>query len=245
MFAAFLITLREVIEATLIVATILGVCTKIHENLGTAVIWAATISAVLGSIGILGVAGMVGVQMHTLYTKREPYIEGFLMITSAIFITWAVFFLHTFFAQTKGKLLKKTHSTISQGGRWGLFLLVFLAVFREGFEVMLFLSTTLFTSSPITVWEGCALGFIAGLGVAYLFYKTTIRVPLALLYQTSSLLLIGFGGYLITSGIQEFMEVHIVPSNSLLYLIPFAYLISMILYIFKNKLKHLKQVYLF
>ena len=122
MFASFLITLREVIEASLIVATILGILTKLHQKKGVRTVWVATSAAAGVSIAILGAASVFGVKIQEVYSgKIEEFIEGILMATSAVFITWAVFFLHKYFAQYKAHLLVKIRTSLEQEEQKGLF----------------------------------------------------------------------------------------------------------------------------
>ena len=170
MLPAFLITFREVIEASLIVATILGILVKLKQTKGIKTVWLATALAVLVSILLLGLGSLFGLKMQELYTgKAEEFIEGVLMFTSAIFITWAVFFLHTYFSSHKAHLLRKVKQTVKEQEQKGLFILVFTAVFREGFEIVLFLSTIYFSSNPQQIFTGFAGGLIGGLLISFIF----------------------------------------------------------------------------
>src|SRR3989344_3077367 len=139
MLAALLITFREVIEATLIVATVLGILTKLRQTKSIKTVWLATLAATVVSILLLVGGSLLGLRIHQLYTgKTEELFEGIMMFTSAVFITWAVFWLHKYFARHKLALLQKVKSTIETEKQTGLFILVFTAVFREGFEIVLF-----------------------------------------------------------------------------------------------------------
>ena len=149
MLPSFLITIREVIEASLIVATILGILVKLGMKNKIRTVWYATASALGLCLLLLAAASIAGLRIQELYTGRtEELIEGVLMIISALFITWAVFFLHKYFAQYKTHLLSKIKSSVEMGKQSGLFMLVFTAVFREGFEIVLFLSTIYLSSNP-------------------------------------------------------------------------------------------------
>ena len=106
MLPAFLITFREVIEASLIVATILGILTKLGHTKSIKTVWLGTLAAIIVSTSILGLGSILGIKAHELYIgKAEPTIEGMFMILSAMFITWAVFFLHTYFGHKKVLML--------------------------------------------------------------------------------------------------------------------------------------------
>lgn len=212
MLPAFLITLREVIEAALIVATILGILVKLRQKKGIKTVWLATSAAAGVSILLLALGSLAGLKVQELYSgKIEELAEGTLMVTSAIFITWAVFFLHKYFARYKVKLLQKVKSTIESRERRGLFVLVFTAVFREGFEIVLFLSTIYFSSQPQEIFLGFLGGTIAALLLSFGLFSATLRLPVFYAFRTTSILLILFAAGLLARGVHEFTEVGLLP----------------------------------
>jgi high-affinity iron transporter len=212
MLPAFLITFREVIEASLIVATILGILVKLNQTKGIKTVWLATGTATLLSILLLGLGSLFGIKVQEVYSgKTEEFIEGILMVLSAIFITWAVFFLHKYFSNYKVKLLKKVKETVEKEEQKGLFVLVFTAVFREGFEIVLFLSTIYFSSNPQEIFTGFSGGMIAGLLVSVAFFTATLRMPIYYAFRVTSALLILFAAGLLSRGIHEFSEVGFIP----------------------------------
>lgn len=212
MLPAFLITLREVIEATLIVATVLGVLYKLGHTDSVKTVWKATGLAVLTSIILLVGGSLLGFKMQELYTGRvEETAEGILMIVSAIFITWAVFFLHNYFGRHKVQLLQKVKETMETQEEKGIFILVFTAVFREGFEIVLFLSTVYFSSDPLHVLTGFAGGLVAGLLISLAFLSATLKMPVYYAFRATSILLILFAAGLLARGVHEFAEIGLVP----------------------------------
>ena len=212
MLPAFLITFREVIEASLIVATILGILVKLNQKKGIKTVWYATGLAAFMSILFLALGSFFGLKMQELYSgKVEELIEGIFMITSAVFITWAVFFLHKYFSKYKIHLLKKIKETVEKEEQKGLFILVFTAVFREGFEIVLFLSTIYFSSNPQNIFAGFMGGLAGGLVVSLGLFGATLRMPVYLAFRATSILLILFAGGLLVHGIHEFAEVGLLP----------------------------------
>lgn len=214
MLPSFLITLREVIEATLIVATILGILVKLNQKKSIKTVWMATISAIAVSVLLLTFGSLAGLRIQELYSgKTEKIVEGVLMVISAGFITWAVFFLHKYFAQHKTHLLTKIKSTVetNSADQKGIFVLVFTAVLREGFEIVLFLSTIYFSSNPIAIFSGFAGGILVGIFVSYLFFSTSLRLPVYYAFRTTSVLLILFASGLLSHGIHEFHEAGFYP----------------------------------
>ena len=212
MIPSFLITLREVIEASLIVATILGILTKLNQQKGIRTVWIATSAAALASVLLLGLGSMFGIKIQEIYSgKTEEFIEGIFMVLSAVFITWAVFFLHKYFAQYKTHLLVKIRETVEYNEHKALFWLAFTAVFREGFEIVLFLSTIFFSSSPQAIFTGFSGGMIGGLLISFSLFKATLKLPIILAFRATSALLILFAAGLFARGIHEFAEAGVIP----------------------------------
>lgn len=212
MLPSFLITFREVIEASLIVATILGILVKLNQRRGIKTVWYATGLAALVSIILLGLGSLLGIKVQEIYSgKTEGLIEGLLMVTSAVFITWAVFFLHKYFGRYKAHLLQKIRSIVEREEQRGLFVLVFTAVFREGIEIVLFLSTIYFSSNPQSIFTGFAAGVLGALIISFGLFTATLRLPVFYAFRTTSLLLILFAAGLLARGIHEFAEIGILP----------------------------------
>lgn len=212
MLPAFLITFREVIEASLIVATILGILIKLKQTKGIRTVWMATAAAALVGVLLLGIGSLLGLKIQEIYSgKIEEFIEGLLMSISAIFITWAVFFLHKYFSTYKVHLLQKVKETVQKGEQKGLFILVFTAVFREGFEVVLFLSTIYFSSNPQSIFTGFVGGIAGGVLVSGALLGATLKMPVYWAFRATSALLILFAGGLLVHGIHEFAEAGVLP----------------------------------
>lgn len=212
MIATFLITLREVIEASLIVATILGILIRLRQFRGVRTVWLATGAAAAVSTLLLMLGSVMGIRIQELYSgKLEEFIEGILMMVSACFMTWAVFFLHHYFGRYKTRLLVTIRKTAEQQELNGLFWLAFTAVLREGFEIVLFLSAIFFSSNPSDIFTGFAGGVLGGLLISFGLFAATLRLPVVYAFRTTSILLILFAGGLFARGIHEFTETGIIP----------------------------------
>ncbi|MFZ2206508.1 MAG: FTR1 family protein [Microgenomates group bacterium] len=222
MFPSFLITFREVVEAAFIVATLLGIVTNLKLSYARRTVWQATASAAILSITFVGIASIFGLKLQNLYVGSiEQITEGVLMFTSTIFITWAVFFLHKFFSQQKGLLLQKVKKTVEKQEIGGLFILVFTAVFREGFEIVLFLSTIFISTNPQEILIGFSGGILLGITLSLFLFKTTERLPVVYAFRITSALLVLFGAGLLVRGIHEFAEAKLIPE---LFEITFAFI---------------------
>lgn len=214
MIPTLLITMREVIEASLIVATILGILTKLKQKESIKTVWIATACALALSFILVFLGSAVGINIQKLYKgTSESLIEGTLFIVSAFFVTWAVFVLHKHFARKKMHMLQKVKETLARDEKRGIFFLTFTAVFREGIEIVLFLSTMYLTATPASILMGFAGGVTMGLLVSLLFFSATIRMPVYYAFRTTSFLLILFAAGLLARGLGEFLEV--IPFHAL------------------------------
>jgi len=215
MLAALLISLREVIEATLIVATILGILVKLNHTKLVKTVGLATVTALVVSVGLLAVGSFLGFKVQELYSGEiEEVIEGSLMMLSAAFVTWAVFFLHNTFGHNKIKLIEKINLTVNTGERNAIFILVFSAVLREGFEIVIFLSTLYLSTNPREIFSGFLIGLFLGLVFCFVVLKTTVKLPIHYAFKVTSILLVIFAAGLFSRGIHEFTEIGVIPEFS-------------------------------
>ena len=211
MLPALLITLRETIEASLIIATLLGILAKLGYTKGIKSVWSAALLAIMLSIILLYGGALFGLKVQEIYSgKTEQMIEGSLMMISAFFITWAIFVLHSYFSQYKVRLLKKVNETIDSHESRGLFILAFTAVFREGIEIVLFLTTIYFSSDPMNILSGFGIGLGSGIIIALLFFTATLRLPVYYAFRASSILLVLFTAGLLARGVHEFTEAGVI-----------------------------------
>lgn len=207
MLPTLLITFREILEAALIVATVLGILAKLGSTKAIKTVWTATGAALLSSLLLLLAGSVFGLKIHEQFTGRtEEIFEGIVMIVSAVFITWAVFFLHKTFGHYKLTLLQKVRTTMEANEQKGIFLLVFTAVFREGFEIILFLSTIFFSSKPAEIVTGFVLGTVLACTLAFTLFRTSIRLPVFYTFRLTSILLILFAAGLLSHGFHELSE---------------------------------------
>ena len=219
MLPSFLITFREVIEAALIVATILGILTKLGRKKEIKTVWLATAAAAAVSVLLLLAGSIAGIKIQEIYSgPTEEFIEGILMLVSAVFITWAVFFLHNYFGRYKTRLLAKLKKTVELQEQRGLFVLAFTAVFREGFEIVLFLSTIYFSSNPAAILGGFAMGATLALFVCFGLFAATLRMPVFYAFRVTSALLILFAAGLLAHGAHEFVEAGVLRATPNAYL---------------------------
>ena len=209
MVASFLLSLREGIEAALIIGIVLGALSKFNRSEMTPTVWYGTISALLVSL-ITGV--LLAAFGLSLEGAAEQVFEGVAMLLAASVLTWMIFWMNRQARSIKGELEAGVNRATSIGGTRALFSLAFLAVVREGIELALFLTAATFASNP----QSTILGTLLGLGVAVLLgwglFASTLRLDLRRFFQITGFLLILFAAGLVAHGVHEFNEVGWIPA---------------------------------
>jgi len=211
MVAAFLITFREVIEASFIVVTVAGLLLKLGQSKGLRNVWLAAGMALIVSALLIIVGSLLGFRLQEMYSGSvEEFTEGVLMIISSVFITWTVFFLHTYFSGHRKHFEARVTRHVERMEEGGIFLLVFTAVIREGFEIALFLSTMYLSANPGEIMIGFTSGIVSGLLVSFLFLSASYRLPINHVIRTSNILLILFAAGMLARGVHELSEVGLI-----------------------------------
>jgi high-affinity iron transporter len=208
MLPSFLLSLREGLEAALIIGIVFGVLTRLnHQHLKPAVwkgVFAAVVSSILVGIG-LNLLGM------TFDGKAEEIFEGFALLFAAGLLTWMILWM-----QKQGKNLKKgieneTTQALRTGGK-ALFFLAFLAVFREGLELAVFLLATSFVSSANMTLIGALLGLGIAVIIGWILFSTTNRLSLSGFFKVTNILLIFFAAGMVAYGVHELNEAGWIPA---------------------------------
>jgi high-affinity iron transporter len=206
--ASFLLSLREGLEASLLIGMMLGALHKMkRQDLRPAVLRGAGAAIVLSLFAAILLFWM-GAEFEG---RAEEIYEGTAILVAAALLTWMIFWMGRQAGGLKGELEADVHRAAFRGGERALFLLAFLAIGREGFELALFLTAASFSSNALQALFGAALGLaLAGL-LGYLLFATTRRLNLRQFFQVSNLLLILFAAGLVAHGVHEFNEAGLIP----------------------------------
>lgn len=207
--AAFLVMLREGVEAALIVAIVLAFLAKTDRRDRFSVVWWGTGAAVAVSlIAGIGIWNTVG----SLDGAAEELVEGVVAVLAAGLLTWMIFWMGKQARDLRAGLEAQTTTALANG-TYALGVVVFVAVAREGFESVLFLlSTTVGETSTGSQLVGGLLGAGAAVIIGYLAYKGSHRLNLRLFFRWTGYLIILFAAGLVSKGIHEFQEAGIIPT---------------------------------
>jgi high-affinity iron transporter len=208
MLPSYLLSLREGIEAALIVGILLGAVRQMKRLDLVPVVWLGTVSA-----GVLSILTAVLLTTFGLEMKDpgEAIFEGFTMLIAAGLLTWMIFWMSRQARTLKSSLEAEMHHA-SQFGQRAIFFVAFMAVLREGIELALFLTASAFVSSSLQTVLGALLGLGTAILLGWSIFASTLRLDLRRFFQVTGVMLVLFAAGLFAHGIHEFTEVGWIPS---------------------------------
>ena len=205
MLQAFIITLREGVEAALIVGITLAYLAKIGRPELRRSVYAGLGAAFVASIGLAIVLSRT--------QWNEDIFEGWIMLAAAFFVVTMIVFMMRTGRKLKGEIEGKVGSLVGQGSSFGLFAFVFLMVLREGAETVLTLAAVSLNSTELLSF----LGTLAGVSVAILFgvmfVKGSVRINLQKFFRVTTVILFFVAAQLLVSGLHELSENGVLPSS--------------------------------
>ena len=208
--AAFLVMLREGVEAALIVGILLAYVNRVGRGREWRWVWTGTISAAVLSV-IAGIA--IFSTIGSLDARAEEIAEGVVAWVAAGLLTWMIFWMGAQARHIRGRLEGEVDTAIASGGGGALAAIAFFAVLREGLESALFLiSTTVGTEADGLQLLGGMLGLAAAIVIGYLIYRGGTRIDIRMFFRVTGVLIILFAAGLVAKGIHEFQEVGILPT---------------------------------
>jgi high-affinity iron transporter len=216
LLATYLLSLREGLEAALIIGIVLGAVSKIRRKDLIPAVW-------LGALLAIGVSIFTAIILTTfgmsLQDPGEAIFEGITMLVAAGILTWMIFWMSKQSRFLKSELESGVNKAAASTGMRAVFGLAFVAVVREGVELALFITAAFFATTPGNLNNDIIqtlIGIILGVGTAVLLswtlFATTVRLDLRRFFQVTGFLLILFAAGLVAHGVHEFNEVGWIPS---------------------------------
>lgn len=205
MLQAFIVTLREGVEAALIVGITLAYLTKIGRPELRKTVYAALIAAFLGSIGVAILISRLN--------WNEDVFEGWVMLLAAFFVVTMVVFMMKTGRNLKGHIEGKVGLLAGNDAWIGLFFFVFLMVLREGAETVLILSAVSLNSTELMSFLGTLLGVMAAIAFGVMFVKGSVRINLQKFFKITTAILFLVAVQLVIAGLHELSESGVLPSS--------------------------------
>ena len=186
MLGALIIVFREVVEAGLVTGIVLA-ATRGIPGRG----WWVALGIMLGVLCASAVAVFAGAISNAFAGSGQELLNATVLIIAVISLTW-----HNVWMAQHGRELameiRKVGTDVSEGRKplTPLALVVFVAVMREGSEVVLFLFGIVVTGTDMTsLLVGGVLGLLAGAAVTALSYYGLISLPTRYIFSVTSWLI--------------------------------------------------------
>lgn len=207
MIPSFLLALREGLEIALIVGIVLGVLKKLERNDLIPSVHIGVVSAAALSLVIALLLNLLGASFTG---DSEAIFEGIMMWTATGVLTWMILWMQSRSGSIKDEIQSEV-GLATRAGKTALFFLAFVAVLREGIELALFLTASIFTTSVSQTLAGAALGLAAAILIGVGLFRASIKLDLRSFFRVTSVLLILFAAGLVAHGTHEFNEVGLIP----------------------------------
>jgi FTR1 family protein len=208
LLAAFLVALREGVEAALVVGIILVYLSRTGRAHLARFAWYGVATATALSLAIA-----MALQRWRI---SEDGFEGVMLLLAAFFVVTMIVWMNRVARHLKKDIEQKVESYAVRAGRaagWGIFLFVFLMVVREGAELALILRAVEMSTEGLQTWIGTILGIAAAVAVGLFFFKGTLRVPLHRFFAVTSAILMLVAFQLALTGLHELSEARWLPSS--------------------------------
>ncbi|HSN87660.1 MAG TPA: FTR1 family protein, partial [Thermoanaerobaculia bacterium] len=209
MFEALVVTLREGVEAALVVGIIVAFLKKEGYERHLGAVWAG--------IGVATVASLAGAWALYNWAINEEAFEGILYLGSAVIVgsmmIWMWRHSHAIAGEMKGSLSRILSREKAGSVAAGLFLFTFLMVFREGVETVLFLSALSLTTSGLMAITGVLIGLAVAVAFGVFFVRGSLRIDLGRFFKITGIALAIFVVQLLINGYHELAEAGWLPAN--------------------------------
>ena len=217
MIPTFVIFLREGVEASMIVAILLSYLDQIGQRrhfrdvfLGVA----AALVLVLGG----GIGAYLAIHQYSGSTVQTVF-ETITYLLAALVLTYMTFWMQAHSRTMTEELRRRSDVAIEGRTRWGLGLLAFQAVGREGLETMVFTLAIVFASTrqaatPVHgsgLLIGAVLGLAVALAIAYVIFKLGRRLNLGVFFRVIGLVLMIFAAGLLADAVENMQQLGWLP----------------------------------
>lgn len=209
MIPTFVIFLREGIEASMIVAILLAYLKRIGQAQHFREVFLG-VGAALAFTVLGGVGAYVAISRYS-GSSVQTYFETATYVVAAAFLTAMTFWMHKHAHTMAHELRARSDAALTTGNRWGLGLLSFQAVGREGLETMVFTLAILFANShqaatPVhgyLVLLGGALGLGVALVLAVAMYRMGTKINLKIFFRVLGVVLMLFAAGLLADAMEN------------------------------------------
>src|SRR6516162_11869874 len=209
MLATLVIFLRESVEASMIVAILLAYLNRIGQREHFRDVFLGVGAALLlatagGAVAYETISSYAGSRVQTIF---EPVTY----LVAATVLTYMTFWMRKHARSLSKELRARTDAALDGGARWGLGLLAFQAVGREGLETVVFTLAIIFSTSAAGALTGAVIGLAGGLVLAFVIYRLGHKLNLSRFFTVIGVLLMIFAAGLVADAVQNMQELGWLP----------------------------------
>jgi high-affinity iron transporter len=209
MLATLVIFLREGVEASMIIAILLAYLNRIgrREHFRDVFIGvgAALLLATSGGIAAyLTIRSYDGSRVQTIF-------ETVTYLVAATVLTYMTFWMRKHARSLSKELRARADAALDGRARWGLGLLAFQAVGREGLETVVFTLAIVFSTSTAGALSGAVIGLAGSLGIAFVIYRLGHKLNLARFFTVIGVLLMVFAAGLLADAVENLQQLGWLP----------------------------------
>lgn len=204
----FLITLREGVEAALVVGIVMAYLTKAGQSrLNTWVyggIGAGLVASALVGVLFFQAFQVIGAANPAYASVMKPLLQSLFSAVAIVLLSWMLIWMTRQSRRLKGELEGEINTALAndvQAG-WGIFVLIFFAVLREGFETVIFLAAQ-YQEGWMPIF-GAFAGLIAAVGIGILLFKLGVNINLKLFFLWMGVFLLLIVAGLVVSALSHF-----------------------------------------
>jgi high-affinity iron transporter len=215
MTAAFFVTLREGLEAALIVGIIVAYLIKVGRpdavrTVAYGVAAAVVLCLVVGTVAYITVRELPEVAQATF--------EGVAALLAVAVLTWMLFWMRRQGRAIKGDLEMGVQAALGRGSMLALAGLAFVAVAREGLETVLFMLAILGSSEDaLSTMVGAIGGLVVSIAVGWAIFVLGLRVNLRQFFTATGVLLIFVAAGLVGFAVHELTEAGWLPETAVAF----------------------------
>ncbi len=188
MIPTFVITLREGVEASLIVGIIAAFLVKEGRRDAIRQMWIGVAIAIALCAAVAVILDVVGQELPQQQQEGLETVVGLIAVSA---VTYMIVWMRRHARGIKATLEGEAASALAAGSTMALVGMAFLAVLREGFETSVFLLAAFQNSTDTTAAGiGAVLGLIAAVGIGLGLYRGGVRINLTKFFRITGLVLV-------------------------------------------------------
>ncbi len=209
MLATLVIFLREGVEASMIVAILLAYLNRIGRRDHFRDVFIGVGAALL----LATAGGAVAYETIRSYdgSRVQTIFETVTFLVAATVLTYMTFWMRNHARSLSKELRERAEAALDGRTRWGLGLLAFQAVGREGLETVVFTLAIIFSTSTAGALTGAAIGLAGALVIAFVIYRLGHKLNLARFFTVIGVLLMVFAAGLLADSVENLQQLGWLP----------------------------------